>query len=111
MYIGGKEVRTGNTKTIFPPHDLAHQIGVYHQGDKSHVQQAIDAALSAKPEWEAMPWEQRASIFLKAAELLAGPYRYEINAATMLAQSKNAYQAEIDAACEMIDFLRFNVHG
>lgn len=110
MYIGGSEVRTGNTKDIYPPHDLAHKIGAYHQGDKSHVQQAIDAALAAKPEWEAMPWEQRAAIFLKAAELLAGPYRYEINAATMLAQSKNAYQAEIDSACEMIDFLRFNVH-
>lgn len=110
MYIGGNEVRTGNTKDIYPPHDLAHKIGAYHQGDKSHVQQAIDAALAAKPTWEAMPWEQRAAIFLKAAELLAGPYRYEINAATMLAQSKNAYQAEIDSACEMIDFLRFNVH-
>lgn len=110
MYIGGSEVRTGNTKDIYPPHDLAHKIGAYHQGDKSHVQQAIDAALAAKPTWEAMPWEQRAAIFLKAAELLAGPYRYEINAATMLAQSKNAYQAEIDSACEMIDFLRFNVH-
>ena len=110
MYIGGKEVRTGNTKDIFPPHDIAHKIGSYHQGGKEHVQQAIDSALAAKADWEAMPWEHRASIFLKAAELLAGPYRYEINAATMLAQSKNAYQAEIDAACEMIDFLRFNVH-
>lgn len=110
MYIGGQEVRTGNTKDIFPPHDIAHKIGSYHQGGKEHVQQAIDSALAAKADWEAMPWEHRASIFLKAAELLAGPYRYEINAATMLAQSKNAYQAEIDAACEMIDFLRFNVH-
>lgn len=110
MYINGAEIRTGNTSDIFPPHDLAHKIGFYHNGDRSHVQQAIDAALAAKPMWEAMPWEQRAAIFLKAAELLAGPYRYAINAATMLAQSKNAYQAEIDAACEMIDFLRFNVH-
>lgn len=110
MYIGGKEVRTGKTNDIFPPHDLAHKIGFYHAGDKSHVQQAIDAALAAKPAWEAMPWEQRAAIFLKAAELLSGPYRYAINAATMLAQSKNAFQAEIDSACEIIDFLRFNVH-
>jgi 1-pyrroline-5-carboxylate dehydrogenase len=110
MYIAGKEVRTGNTTDIFPPHDIHHKIGFYHNGDKSHVQQAIDAALLAKPAWEAMPWEQRAAIFLKAAELLSGPYRYIINAATMLAQSKNAYQAEIDAVCEMIDFLRFNVH-
>lgn len=110
MYIGGNEVRTGSTKDIFPPHDLGHKIGSYHQGGKEHVKQAIDSALAAKADWEAMPWEHRASIFLKAAELLAGPYRYEINAATMLAQSKNAYQAEIDAACEMIDFLRFNVH-
>lgn len=110
MYIGGEEVRTGKTKSMHPPHDIAHKLGVYHEGDKTHVQKAIDAALAAKPAWEAMPWEQRAAIFLKAAELLAGPYRYEINAATMLAQSKNAYQAEIDSACEMIDFLRFNVH-
>lgn len=110
MYINGAEIRTGNISEIFPPHDLGHKIGFYHNGDRSHVTQAIDAALAAKPMWEAMPWEQRAAIFLKAAELLAGPYRYEINAATMLAQSKNAYQAEIDAACEMIDFLRFNVH-
>ena len=110
MYINGAEIRTGNTSEIFPPHDLGHKIGFYHNGDRSHLSQAIDAALAAKPMWEAMPWEQRAAIFLKAAELLAGPYRYEINAATMLAQSKNAYQAEIDAACEMIDFLRFNVH-
>ena len=110
MYIAGDEIRTGNIKNIFPPHDLQHKIGQFHYGDKNHVQQAIDAALAAKNDWEMMPWEQRAAIFLKAAELLAGPYRYEINAATMLAQSKNAYQAEIDAACELIDFLRFNVH-
>lgn len=110
MYIAGNEVRTGKTSDIYPPHDLAHKIGFYHNGDKTHVEQAIQAAMAAKPAWEAMPWEQRAAIFLKAAELLSGPYRYEINAATMLAQSKNAYQAEIDSACEMIDFLRFNVH-
>ena len=109
MYIGANEVRTGKTKDLFPPHDTAHQIGTCHRGDKTHVQQAIDAALAAKPAWEAMPWEQRAAIFLKAAELMAGPYRYKLLAATMLAQSKNAFQAEIDAACEMIDFLRFNV--
>jgi 1-pyrroline-5-carboxylate dehydrogenase len=110
MYINGAEVRTGITSDIYPPHDLSHKIGFFHKGDKTHVQQAIESALAAKENWESMPWEQRAAIFLKAAELLAGPYRYAINAATMLAQSKNPYQAEIDAACEMIDFLRFNVH-
>ena len=109
MYIGGKEVRTGNTTDLNPPHDRYHKLGHFHRGDASHVQQAIDAALAAKADWENMPWEQRAAIFLKAAELLAGPYRYKLNAATMLGQSKNAFQAEIDAACEMIDFLRFNV--
>jgi 1-pyrroline-5-carboxylate dehydrogenase len=109
MYIGGAEVRTGNTKTMSPPHDHQHILGQYHQGDKEHVTMAIDAALAAKGEWAALPWEQRAAIFLKAADLLAGPYRAKINAATMLAQSKNAFQAEIDAACELIDFLRFNV--
>lgn len=110
MYINGEEVRTGNTSDIYPPHDLAHKIGFYHNGDKTHVQKAIDSALAAKPQWEAMPWEQRAAIFLKAAELISGPYRAKLNASTMLAQSKNAYQAEIDAACELIDFLRFNVN-
>jgi 1-pyrroline-5-carboxylate dehydrogenase len=110
MVIGGKEIRTGNTKAIHPPHDLAHTLGHYHQGDGSHVQMAIDAALAAKEGWERMGWESRASIFLKAADLLAGPYRYEVNAATMLCQSKNAYQAEIDSACELIDFWRFNVY-
>ncbi len=109
MYIGGQEVRTGNTQNIFPPHDIKHQIGTFHKGEAQHVTDAINAALAAKPMWEAMPWEQRAAIFLKAAELLAGPYRAKMNAATMLAQSKNAYQAEIDSACELIDFLRFNV--
>lgn len=110
MYIGGKEVRTGNKLEIRPPHDHKHLLATYHDGDKSHVTAAIDAALAAKADWENLPWEQRAAIFLKAAELVAGPYRAEINAATMLGQSKNAYQAEIDAACEFIDFLRFNVH-
>ena len=109
MYINGKEIRTGNTIDIFPPHDRHHKIGHFHRGDATHVQDAIDSALAAKEDWETMPWEQRAAIFLKAADLLAGPYRYKINSATMLAQSKNAYQAEIDASCEMIDFLRFNV--
>ena len=109
MYINGKEVRTEKTQAIFPPHDRHHQIGVFHRGDAEHVHLAIEAALAAKPMWENMPWEQRAAIFLKAADLLAGPYRAKMNAATMLAQSKNAYQAEIDAACELIDFLRFNV--
>jgi len=109
MYINGQEVRTGKTKDICPPHDIHHKIGVFHQGDASHVHQAIEAALAAKSNWENMPWENRASIFLKAAELIAGPYRAKLNAATMLAQSKNAFQAEIDAACELIDFFRFNV--
>lgn len=109
MHIGGEEVRTGTTKEIRPPHNHRHIIGHYHEGNKTHVEQAIRAALSAKAKWEALAWEQRAAIFLKAAELAAGPYRYKLNAATMLGQSKNVYQAEIDAACELIDFLRFNV--
>ncbi|SHL18574.1 L-glutamate gamma-semialdehyde dehydrogenase [Hymenobacter psychrotolerans] len=110
MHIGGQEIRTGNTKNITPPHDHQHVLGQFHEGDASHVQQAVDAALAARPLWSEMPWEHRASIFLKAAELLAGPYRARINAATMLGQSKNCFQAEIDAACELIDFFRFNVH-
>jgi 1-pyrroline-5-carboxylate dehydrogenase len=109
MYIGSEEVRTGNKIEINPPHDTAHVLGHYHQGDAKHVQMAIDAAMAAKEGWEAISWEHRASIFLKAADLIAGPYRQRINAATMLAQSKNAFQAEIDAACEYADFLRFNV--
>jgi 1-pyrroline-5-carboxylate dehydrogenase len=109
MYIGSEEVRTGNTHEMYPPHDLSHKLGIYHEGDAEHVHAAIKSALDAKSEWENLPWEQRAAIFLKAADLIAGPYRMELNAATMLAQSKNAFQAEIDAACEMIDFLRFNV--
>ncbi|QOI98750.1 MAG: L-glutamate gamma-semialdehyde dehydrogenase [Flammeovirgaceae bacterium] len=110
MYIGGEEVRTGKKKLLSPPHDHKHVLGHYHEGDKSHAEQAINAALGAKELWENLGWEHRASVFLKAAELLAGPYRYKINAATMLGQSKNAFQAEIDSACELIDFLRFNVY-
>jgi 1-pyrroline-5-carboxylate dehydrogenase len=110
MYIGDKEVRTAKKLEIRPPHDHQHLLATFSEGDKSHVEAAINAALAAKADWENMPWEQRAAIFLKAAELVAGPYRYKLNAATMLGQSKNAYQAEIDASCELIDFLRFNVH-
>lgn len=110
MYIGGEEVRTGNKKKLSPPHDHQHVLGYYHEGDGTHAEQAVQAALNARELWANMAWEHRASIFLKAADLLAGPYRYKINAATMLGQSKNAYQAEIDSACELIDFLRFNVY-
>jgi 1-pyrroline-5-carboxylate dehydrogenase len=109
MYIGGAEVRTGNTGTMRPPHEIKHTLGTYHKGDASHVTDAINAALKAKDAWENTSWENRAAIFTKAAELLAGPYRYTLNAATMLCQSKNAFQAEIDSACELIDFFRFNV--
>ena len=109
MYIGGEEVRTGNLVRMSPPHDHKHTLGHFHKGDASHVTDAIDAALGAKKDWENLAWEHRASIFLKAADLVAGPYRAKLNASTMLAQSKNAYQAEIDAACELADFLRFNV--
>lgn len=110
MYIGGQEVRTNHKLRISPPHDHKHTLGYFHEGDSQHVEQAVEAALSAKEAWANLPWEHRASIFLKAADLIAGPYRARINAATMLGQSKNAYQAEIDSACELIDFLRFNVH-
>lgn len=109
MYIGGKEVRSNELVRLAPPHDHKHTLGHFHKSTKEHVQQAIDAALTAKEKWENLDWEQRASIFLKAADLIAGPYRAKLNAATMLGQSKNAYQAEIDSACEIIDFLRFNV--
>jgi 1-pyrroline-5-carboxylate dehydrogenase len=109
MIINGKEVRTGNKFPINPPHDHAHVLAYFHEGDASHVQQSIDTALAARENWANMPWEQRLTIFLKAAELSAKKYRWELNAATMLGQSKNAYQAEIDAACEWVDFLRFNV--
>lgn len=110
MYIGGKEIRTGNKVTIHPPHERKHTLGFFHAGTESHVQDAIDAALAAKASWAVMSWESRAGIFLKAAELLANKYRPYINGTTMLGQSKNAFQAEIDSACELIDFLRFNVH-
>jgi 1-pyrroline-5-carboxylate dehydrogenase len=110
MYIGGEEVRTENKKPLNPPHDHQHLLGYFHEGDKQHVEQAVTAALNAKELWATLSWEYRASIFLKAAELLAGPYRYKMNAATMLGQSKNAFQAEIDSACELIDFLRYNVY-
>jgi len=109
MYIDGKEVITDKKVNIYPPHDHQHLLGTYSQGSKEHVSDAISAALNAKEAWENLAWEQRAAIFLKAADLIAGPYRYKLNAATMLGQSKNAFQAEIDAACELIDFLRFNV--
>ena len=110
MLIGGQEVYTEVRKAIRTPHNHQHILGYYHQADSGHIEQAIQAAMNAKESWEAMGWEQRAAIFLKAAELLAGPWRARINAATMLAQSKNPFQAEIDSACESIDFLRFNTH-
>jgi len=109
MWINGKAVTTTDKRPATPPHDHQHILGYYHYGDQSHVKQAIDAALQAKSAWENMPWEQRAAIFLKAADLLAGPYRARMNAATMLAQSKNVFQAEIDCVCELVDFFRFNV--
>jgi len=109
MHINGVEVRTGNIKNITPPHDHQHVVGQYHTAEKSHVDEAISTALAARKLWSSVSWMERASIFLKAAELLAGPYRAKMNAATMIAQSKNVHQAEIDAACEMIDFFRFNV--
>ncbi len=109
MTINGKKVKTGNLISMHPPHEIAHTLGHFHQGDKKHVKAAINAALSAKEAWENMPWQDRAAIFLRAADLLAGPFRAKMNAATMLAQSKNVYQAEIDAVAEFCDFLRFNV--
>lgn len=109
LYINGKEVRSGNTATMSPPHDHKHILGTYHKAEKKHIDEAIATALEARKSWAKMPWQNRAGIFLRAAELLAGPYRAKINAATMLGQSKNIFQAEIDAACELIDFLRFNV--
>ena len=109
MHINGDEVRTKNTRNISPPHDHKHIVGQYHIADKSHVDSAISTALAAREAWSSVAWTERASIFLKAAELLAGPYRAKMNAATMIAQSKNVHQAEIDASCEMIDFFRFNV--
>ncbi len=109
MYIGDKEVKSETKVRLSPPHDHKHTLGHFNKSDKIHVEQAIAAALAAKDKWASLSWEHRASIFLKAAELIAGPYRAKLNAATMLGQSKNAYQAEIDSSCEIIDFLRFNV--
>lgn len=110
MYIGSREVRTGKRMAIHPPHEIKHTLGYFHEGDEKQVKQAIDAALAAKEGWAGMSWENRANIFLKAADLIAGKYRPYMNGTTMLGQSKNVYQAEIDSACELIDFLRFNVH-
>jgi 1-pyrroline-5-carboxylate dehydrogenase len=110
MYIGGRAVRTGNKVAMRPPHETAHILGHFHAGEAKHVEMAIEASLKAKANWENMPWEDRAHIFLKAADLISTKYRSYMNGTTMLGQSKNAYQAEIDSACETIDFLRFNVH-
>ncbi|HEY0041215.1 MAG TPA: L-glutamate gamma-semialdehyde dehydrogenase [Flavisolibacter sp.] len=110
MYIGSEEVRTGKLQSMHPPHEISHTLGHYHAGDESHVKQAIEAALEAREAWANMTWEDRAGIFLKAAELISTKYRYHMNGTTMLGQSKSVYQAEIDSACELIDFLRFNVH-
>ncbi len=109
LYIGSEEIRTGNTRTISAPHDHKHIVGTYHLAEKQHIEKAITNALESRKAWANMAWEQRAAIFLKAAELIAGPYRARINAATMIGQSKNIHQAEIDASCELIDFLRYNV--
>lgn len=110
MFIGGRSVKTGKKVALHPPHETSFTLGHFHAGDEKHVHMAIDAALKAKEAWSDMPWEDRAHIFLKAADLIATKYRYILNGCTMLGQSKNAYQAEIDSACELIDFLRFNVH-
>lgn len=109
LYIGSEEIRTGNTKSIRPPHDHQHEVGVYHTAEEKHVDQAIETALEARKKWAKLPWEQRAAVFLKAADLIAGPYRDRMNATTMIGQSKTVFQAEIDSACEICDFLRFNV--
>jgi len=109
LYIGKEEIKTGNTKPMSPPHDHKQVVGTYHLAEKKHVTKAIKNCLDSRDAWANITWEQRSAIFLKAAELIAGPYRAKINAATMIAQSKNIHQAEIDAACELIDFLRFNV--
>jgi 1-pyrroline-5-carboxylate dehydrogenase len=110
MYIGNKEVRTGKKIALHPPHEIAHTLGYFHEGNEKHIHQAIEAALHAKDNWANLSWENRANIFLKAADLIATKYRPYMNGTTMLGQSKNAYQAEIDSACEIIDFLRFNIH-
>ena len=110
LVIGGQDVRTGNLTPITAPHDHSLELGRFHQAGPAEVERAIQAALEARAQWAALPWEQRVSIFLRAAELLAGPWRATLNAATMLGQGKTAHQAEIDAACELIDFLRFNAY-
>ncbi|PKP35253.1 MAG: 1-pyrroline-5-carboxylate dehydrogenase [Bacteroidetes bacterium HGW-Bacteroidetes-17] len=110
MIIGGKEIRTNDPVAIHPPHEIAHTLGKFYRGTEEHVHEAIDAALEARGQWQALTWDQRAAVFLKAAELVSGKYRQKLNATTMLGQSKNVYQAEIDAACEFADYLRFNVH-
>lgn len=110
LIIGGEEIYTGNTKKCVIPHDKNHVLATYHMAGEKEVGAAIEAALDAKKQWDKMPWQHKVSIFLKAAELLSGPWRYTLNAATMLGQSKTAHQAEIDSACELIDFLRFNAH-
>ncbi len=109
LYIGSQQVKSGDTKPINPPHDHQHEVGVYHNAKKEHVEEAIQAALDAKQAWADLPWEQRAAVFLKAADLISGPYRQKLNATTMIGQGKNIFQAEIDSACEIADFLRFNV--
>ena len=109
MYINGKDVKSDNKKQIRPPHDHQKIVGEYYIAEPKHIDDAIESALASKENWENMSWENRAAIFLKAAELIAGPYRSKINAATMIGQSKTVHQAEIDSACELIDFLRFNV--
>ncbi|NNK80530.1 MAG: aldehyde dehydrogenase family protein, partial [Flavobacteriales bacterium] len=109
LYIGDEKIKTGDTVTMTSPHDHELVLGKYHKADTKHVKAAIKAAMKARTKWSKMPWQDRAAIFLKAADLLSGPYRAKMNAATMLCQSKNAYQAEIDSACEMADFFRFNV--
>ena len=109
LYIGSEQIKTGDTKTINPPHDHQHQVGTYHLAKKKHVEKAIEEALEARKKWAKLEWEQRAAVFLKAADLISGPFRQKMNAATMIGQSKNIYQAEIDSAAEICDFLRFNV--
>lgn len=109
LFINGKEIRTGDTSTMSPPHDHKHVLGTFHNATREHIEEAVAGALEARKRWVRMPWQQRAGIFLRAAELIAGPYRARLNAATMLGQSKNIHQAEIDSACEIIDFLRYNV--
>ncbi len=110
MYIGSEKVFTGEKKAVTPPHEHGHVIGYYHRGNAEHVRSAIKSALKAKEKWEKMAWYDRVAIFLKAADLITGPYRHKMNAATMLAQSKNIYQSEIDAVCELADFFRFNAY-